>query len=119
MGFFDQISGMLEQYTSQEQVPREQAHRDYDKIAATVPPNVLGSVIGPAQYHDSAATAGHVGHPMRRRPGGGPSMRVGVSSWHSAIAAVVVQILPGTLIKIVSVGPCRNVVELCCGRSGR
>jgi hypothetical protein len=48
MGFFDQISGVLEQYTSQTQVPREQAHQDYDKIAATVPPNVLGSVIGPA-----------------------------------------------------------------------
>src|SRR5437764_5107192 len=48
MGFFDQIGGMLEQYTSQAQVPREQAHQDYDKIAATVPPNVLGSVIGPA-----------------------------------------------------------------------
>jgi len=48
MGFFDQISGMLEQYTSQTHVPREQAHQDYDTIAATVPPNVLGSVIGPA-----------------------------------------------------------------------
>lgn len=48
MGFLDQIGGVLEQYTSGANVSREQAHADYDKIAASVPPNVLGSIIGPA-----------------------------------------------------------------------
>ena len=48
MGFLDQISGVLEQYSSGAAVSREQAHADYDKIAANVPPNVLGSIIGPA-----------------------------------------------------------------------
>lgn len=48
MGFLDQISGVLEQYRGGDNIGREQAHRDYDTIATTVPSSVLGSVIGPA-----------------------------------------------------------------------
>jgi hypothetical protein len=48
MGFLDQIGSVLDQYTSGANVSREQAHADYDKIAASVPPHVLGSAIGPA-----------------------------------------------------------------------
>ena len=48
MGFLDQISGVLNQYTSGQTVSREQAHADYDTIAEKVPSNVLASAIGPA-----------------------------------------------------------------------
>ena len=48
MGFLDQIGGMLQQYASGANVSREQAHRDYDTIAESVPPNELAPVIGPA-----------------------------------------------------------------------
>jgi len=48
MGVLDQLGGMLEQYTSGNNVTREQAHNDYDRIAATVPKDVLASSIGPA-----------------------------------------------------------------------
>ncbi len=48
MGFLDQLGGVLDQYASNPNVSREQAHADYDKIASSVPSGVLGSVIGPA-----------------------------------------------------------------------
>ena len=49
MAFLDQIGGLLEQYASGgDNVTRDQAHTDYDRIANAVPPNILGSIIGPA-----------------------------------------------------------------------
>jgi hypothetical protein len=48
MGFLDEIGGMLQQYTGGGNINPDQARRDYDAIANTVPQNVLGSVIGPA-----------------------------------------------------------------------
>jgi hypothetical protein len=48
MTFMDQISGVLQQYAHGTAVSREQARRDYDQIAQTVPPQVLAPVIGPA-----------------------------------------------------------------------
>lgn len=48
MGFLDQIGDVLQQYASGANVSREQAHRDYDTIAETVPQTELASAIGPA-----------------------------------------------------------------------
>src|SRR3954471_4733531 len=48
MGLFDQIGSVLDQYSSGSDVSREQAHRDYDRIAGAVPKDVLASAIGPA-----------------------------------------------------------------------
>jgi hypothetical protein len=48
MTLFDQLGGLLQQYTNGQQVSRDQARSDYDRITSAVPHNELASVIGPA-----------------------------------------------------------------------
>ena len=48
MALLDQIGGLLQQYSGGGNVNPDQARRDYDTIATTVPPHVLGAAIGPA-----------------------------------------------------------------------
>jgi hypothetical protein len=48
MSVFDQIGGILQQYADGRTPNDADVHAHYDQIAATVPPDQLGGVLGPA-----------------------------------------------------------------------
>lgn len=49
MNIMEQIGGILNQYAEGSgKVDRQQARNDYDQIASTVPPGLLGALIGPS-----------------------------------------------------------------------